>query len=162
MSRNKKDKRKFSASSNKDTKVKMIKGGCWPSQKKEDNKEDKVNGKEASSKKDQESPEGQDDPGMMLSATSSCWHGSTAATAKDGEAQTVMRGGLQVANSCNNFLKTVVMIISFLTKINWDLMTSKIGENYLATWGPATAALTCQGGGEVHEGNSCDELTSQI
>ena len=53
------------------------------------------------------------------------------------------------------------MIISFLTKINRDLMTSTIGENYLATWGPATAALTCQGGGEVHGGNSGDELTSQ-
>ena len=53
------------------------------------------------------------------------------------------------------------MIISFLTKINRDLMTSTIGENYLATWGPAAAALTCQGGGEVHEGNSGDELTSQ-
>ena len=73
-----------------------------------------------------------------------------------------MRGGLQVANSCNYFLKTVIVIISFLTKINRDPMTSTIGENYLATWGPAAAALTCQGGGEVHEGNSCDELTSQI
>ena len=72
-----------------------------------------------------------------------------------------MRGGLQVANSCNYFLKTVIVIISFLTKINRDPMTSTIGENYLATWGPATAALTCQGGGEVHEGDNGDELTSQ-